>query len=291
VDGEKEETCVPQIILLLKKVHGNPPSNDKLLNSQLRLVKGRHEPAAYLIALLVFSAAAAITRYFSSTMAGNMAMPGGWNMSMTWMPMGGWMESTLMFAAMWAAMMIAMMLPSTLPMVMLYFRAVRVQPNAHAGALSFLMTTGYFGVWTAFGILAYIAGRGIAILAMHSDAFSRAMPIVSGIALIGAGLYQFSQWKANCLRYCRDFPHSGKLGSPIGALRFGVRHAAFCAACCWALMLIQMVLGVMNIMVMIGVVLVIALEKLLKPGIIVARVAGTLAMAAGGMIMIRAVLA
>lgn len=266
-------------------------NNDKLLSSQLAWGKRRREPAAYLIALLVFSAAAAITWYFSNTMAGGMAMPGGWNMSMTWMPMGGWMKSTLMFAAMWAAMMIAMMLPSTLPIVMRYFRAVRVRPNARAGVLSSVMATGYFGMWTAFGILVYIAGRGIGLLAMHSDVFSRAMPIASGMALIAAGLYQLSPWKANCLRNCRDFAGSGKLASPLDALRFGIHHAAFCAACCWALMLIQLVLGVMNIMVMISVALVIALEKLLKPGIMVARIAGALAMAAGGIIMTRAFLA
>lgn len=266
-------------------------TNDRLLSAQRTVVKEGREPVAYLLALLLFSVAAAITWYFSNTMAGSMAMPGGWNMAMSWMPMGGWIESMLMFAAMWAAMMIAMMLPSTLPTVLLYLRAVRVQPNAHAGLLSALMATGYFGVWTAFGILAYIAGSGIAIVAMHSDAFSRAMPILSGMALIGAGAYQISPWKANCLRHCRQFAGSGKLDGAIDALRFGIRHAGFCAGCCWALMLIQLVLGMMNIMVMIAVALLIALEKLLEPGIIVARVAGMVAMAAGGIIMLRAALA
>ena len=264
-------------------------TNDGSLGPQLTRVKERQEPVPYVLALLVFSVAAATTWYFSNAMAGSMAMPGGWNMSMAWMPMGGWIESMLMFAAMWAAMMIAMMLPSTLPIVLFYFRAVRVQSSAHAGVLSALMATGYFGVWTAFGILAYIAGRGIAVVAMHSDALSRAMPIVSGIALIAAGAYQLSPWKANCLRHCRDFAGSGKLGGAVDALRFGVHHAAFCAACCWALMLIQLVLGVMNIMVMIAVALVIALEKLLGPGILVARAAGMLAMAAGAFIVVRAV--
>ena len=254
----------------------------------------RREFMVYFLAVLIFAASGAITWYFSTTMSGGMTMPGGWIMSMTWMPMGAWFESALMFAGMWAAMMIAMMLPSTLPVVLLYLRALRFRGEAHAGLRSALMATGYFAVWTAFGIVAYIAGRGLTLFAMRSDTFSRAVPIVSGMALLVAGVYQLTPWKATCLRHCRD-PLS-LLASHIGdgskgALRLGVHHGAFCAACCWALMLIQLALGVMNVLVMVTVALVIALEKLLARGMMVARVTGVLAITAGAIIAIRGFLA
>jgi predicted metal-binding membrane protein len=253
----------------------------------------RRELTVYTVSALVFTGAAAITWYFSHSMAGGMAMPGGWTMSMAWMPMGAWLSSAVMFAGMWVAMMVAMMLPSTLPMILLHRRAALFRGEAHTGALSALMAGGYFGVWTAFGMVAYIAGLGIALLAMRSEVFSRAVPIASGVALVAAGIYQLTPWKAACLRHCRDPLSLVAAHLPRGwrgALRLGIHHGAFCAACCWALMLIQLALGVMNILVMIAVALVIALEKLLPRGMVVARATGVLAMAAGAIIAGRALL-
>jgi predicted metal-binding membrane protein len=253
----------------------------------------RRELTLYMMSALVFTGAAAITWYSSRSMASGMAMPGGWTMSMAWMPMGTWLFSAVMFAGMWVAMMVAMMLPSTLPMILLYRRAARFRGEAHTGTLSALMAAGYFGVWTAFGGVAYIAGLGIAKLAMRSEVFSRAVPIASGVALVAAGVYQLTPWKAACLRHCRDPLSLVAAHMPRGwrgALRLGVHHGMFCAACCWALMLIQLALGLMNILVMIAVALVIALEKLLPRGMVVARSTGVLAMAAGAIIAGRALL-
>lgn len=254
----------------------------------------RRELAVYAVSALVFTAAAAITWYSSRSMTGGMPMAGGWTMSMAWMPMGAWWESGLMFTWMWVAMMIAMMLPSTLPMLLLYRRGARFRGATRSGLLSALMATGYFGVWAAFGIVAYLAGLGIALLAMQSDACSRAVPIASGVALIAAGIYQVTPWKAACLRHCRD-PLS-LLAAHMqsgwrGALRLGVHHGAFCAACCWALMLIQLALGVMNLPVMIAVALVIALEKLVPRGLLVARMTGVMVIAGGLVIAGRALMA
>ena len=252
----------------------------------------RRELTIYTVSALVFTGAAAITWYSSHTMAGGMAMPGGWTMSMAWMPMGAWLPSAAMFAGMWVAMMVAMMLPSTLPMILLHRRAALFRGEVHTGVLSALMAGGYFGVWTAFGMVAYIGGLGIALLAMRSEVFSRAVPISSGVALVAAGIYQLTPWKAACLRHCRD-PLSlvaSHMRGRRGALRLGVHHGVFCTFCCWALMLIQLALGVMNIPVMIAVALVIALEKLLPRGMVVARATGVLAMAGGAIIAGRALM-
>jgi predicted metal-binding membrane protein len=266
------------------------PMSTRSLDADPLVAAQRRELALYAVAALVFTASATITWYSSQTMSAGMAMPGGWTMSMAWMPMGSWAESALMFAGMWVAMMIAMMLPSILPMLLLYRRVLRFRGEAHAGILSAVMAIGYFATWTTFGIVAYMAGFGITQLAMRSGVFSRAVPIASGLALLAGGVYQLTPWKAACLKHCRD-PLSlvaAQVGGSRGALRLGIHHGAFCAACCWALMLIQLVLGVMNIAVMIAVALVIALEKLLHGGMSVARATGVLAMAGGAIIAGRA---
>ena len=205
-------------------------------------------------------------------------------MSMAWMPMGSWWQSALMFTGMWVAMMVAMMLPSTMPMLLLYRRAVRFRHEAHAGWLAAAMATGYFGVWTAFGLVAYGAGLAIAATAMRSATASRAVPIASGLALVAAGVYQLTPWKAACLKHCRDplsVVAAHMRGGWRGALRLGIHHGAFCAACCWALMVIQLALGIMDLLAMIGIALVIALEKLLPRGLSVARATGLAAIFGG----------
>ena len=252
----------------------------------------RRELTLYAVSALVFTGAAAITWYSCRAMAGGMAMPGGWKMSMAWMPMGSHLQSGLMFAGMWVAMMVAMMLPSTLPMLLLYSRAARFRGESRIGMLTTVMSSGYFGVWTAFGIVAYIAGFGIALLAMRSGGFSRSVPIASGGALVAAGVYQLSPWKAACLKHCRDplsLVAAHVQSGWRGALRLGIHHGAFCAACCWALMLIQLALGIMDMLVMIGVALIIALEKLLPRGLAVARVTGVLALVGGLVLAGRAI--
>lgn len=251
----------------------------------------RRESAVYWAGVAVFAAAAALTVYFNRSMTGGMAMPGGWTMSMTWMPMGGWLASGVMFAAMWVAMMVAMMLPSTLPMLLLYRRAQRFRREAHLGLLCWLVGSGYFLVWLLFGMVAFAAGAMIARAAMQSGTFSRAIPLASGVALVVAGIYQLTPWKSACLRHCRDplLLLAGHVqGGWRGALRLGLHHGAFCAACCWALMLIQLVLGVMSLVVMAVVAVVIALEKLLPRGLLVARLTGAAAIATGLFVAARA---
>jgi predicted metal-binding membrane protein len=217
-------------------------------------------------------------------MSGGMRMPGHWTMSMMWMPMGGEFAAAGIFAVMWLAMMVAMMLPSTMPMLLLYRRAADLRGRKHLGQAMFVLGSGYFFVWTLFGVLVYVIGAFLARGAMHSDSFSRALPFTGGLALCIAGIYQLTPWKTACLKHCRD-PltlladnlHRGR----FGALRIGIHHGAFCAACCWALMLIQLVLGVMNLAAMVAVAVVIALEKLLPRGEWLARAAGLVAIVAG----------
>jgi predicted metal-binding membrane protein len=240
--------------------------------------------APYIVALVIFLCAAGATFYLSHSMAGGMPMPGNWTMSMMWMPMGSEFAAASMFTLMWLAMMVAMMLPSTMPMLILYRRAANFRGQDHLGQAMIAVAGGYFFVWTLFGVVVYLIGLIISRAAMHSDVFSRALPLAGGLALCIAGIYQLTPWKSACLKHCRDpvtliahHLHGGR----FGALRLGIDHGAFCAACCWALMLIQLVLGVMSVTVMVAVAVVIALEKLMPRGEWLARATGVIAIAAG----------
>ena len=145
----------------------------------VQLASRRTERRVYAGAALAFAAALVPVIYFSKTMAGAMPMPGGWQMSMAWMPMSGWATATLMFAFMWMAMMVAMMLPSTLPVVLLFRRFQVFRGTVHPARLSAVLAGGYFLVWSGFGVAAYGGGVLITQLSMRSVGVSRAVPTLA----------------------------------------------------------------------------------------------------------------
>jgi predicted metal-binding membrane protein len=244
------------------------------------------ERTVYVSALFVFAVAAGTTLYLTHSMSGGMLMPGNWTMNMMWMVMPNqtWLGAALSFVGMWLAMMVAMMLPSSLPMLLLYRRAALFRGEARLGWRTFGVGAGYFFVWVQFGVLAYWLGEAVTRASMASVAVCRVIPLAASAALVLAGVFQVSPWKSACLRHCRD-PLSAVAhhlhGGWRGALGLGIHHGAFCAACCWALMLIQLVLGVMNLTVMVTVGVVIALEKLISRGELVARITGVVSILGG----------
>jgi predicted metal-binding membrane protein len=244
------------------------------------------ERALYATAFLVFLATAGVTLWFVWTMRGGMRMPGGWTMSMMWMrmPGQGWLAAGAVFAAMWLAMMVAMMLPSTFPLLAIYRRAAIFRGDAHAGRNTWLLAAGYFFVWLLFGVVAYALGVTLARATMHSLALSHAIPFLAGGALVVAGVYQLTPWKSACLSHCRDpllLVANHLHGGGSGALRLGLHHGLFCAGCCWALMLMQLTVGVMSVPMMAAVAVVIAVEKLWVRGPLVAKVSGVASIVAG----------
>ena len=244
------------------------------------------ERRARLFAALFFLVSAAVTIRWAFGMRGGMAMPGGWTMSMMWMTMPGqkiW-SAAGMFLLMWVAMMVAMMLPSTWPMLKLYSRVAASTGEKTATAGMFVAGGGYFFTWLLFGAVAFAIGVWISRAAMASQELSRWVPVGAGVALVLAGLFQLSPLKQACLKHCRSplllLGHVWRPGL-TGALRVGVWHGAYCAACCWALMLIQMILGVMSLTVMVAVAAIIAIEKLWKRGPVFARVIGAISIVVG----------
>ncbi|MCJ7421908.1 DUF2182 domain-containing protein [Sphingomicrobium astaxanthinifaciens] len=180
--------------------------------------------------------------------------------------------------AMWWVMMVAMMLPAAAPTILLYARAARHGGIARPAVTRFLL--GYLLVWGLFSALAaalqLMLQREALVTGMAMASASRWL---SGGLLIAAGLYQFSPVKDRCLALCRHpavFIARHQRPGAWGVLRLGLLHGTYCAGCCWALMALLFVLGVMNIAWIALLTLLVAAEKLLPAGRAIARVGGAL---------------
>jgi predicted metal-binding membrane protein len=236
----------------------------------------RRAPVEFIaVCVLVFVASVSATAYFCHLMCCEMEMPGGWTMSTMWMRMPGqtWFASAVSFLLMWLAMMVAMMMPSALPTFL---------KTKHQWTSLCSMASGYFATWLAAGVGIYALGVAFAAVAMRSELFSRAVPLLLGASLIGAGVIQFTRWKMTHLLRCRS-PFGCAISCPQHetSFRLGCRQGAACCLCCAAPMTIQLALGIMNPLVMIIVAIVIAAEKLLPRPAIGARLVGISAIIAG----------
>ncbi|HKY20443.1 MAG TPA: DUF2182 domain-containing protein [Vicinamibacterales bacterium] len=248
-----------------------------------------------VLAALVTIAAWIYTIRGADSMSSGMPMPGGWEMQMAWMAMGGQsrLAHAAMFIIMWTVMMIAMMLPSVMPAVLLHRRLIvsRIERGDTAAGSHLLLLAGYFAVWALFGLIVYAIGMSISVAAMRHERVSLFVPIATGATLIVAGLYQLTPWKRLCLRHCRsplDFFARHQIRTAGDSWRFGLHHGLYCAACCWGLMAIQLSLGIMSVSLMVLVAVVIFLEKQWRHGEAFATVAGVAAIAGGILLVLRA---
>ncbi|MFI8770356.1 DUF2182 domain-containing protein [Streptomyces sp. NPDC053792] len=181
-----------------------------------------------------------------------------------------------LFLLLWVAMMAAMMLPSVAPVAVTWAKGIARQSG---GATRILRTTefllGYLLAWTAFGVLAY---GGLALTGALVDRNPDAGRWIGAAAFALAGLYQLGPLKDICLRHCRSpmaqLMRYASYRPRLRDLRVGLHHGAYCVGCCWALMVVLIPLGVMNIAAMAGVAALISLEKLSYRGVQLARVAG-----------------
>ena len=182
---------------------------------------------------------------------------------------------------MWMVMMIAMMLPSASPMLM----CARIAMGRGAAALLkvWLFAAGYMIVWTLFSAVATIAQTALQNASLLSDAL-RVAPSAGGLILIVAGLYQFSPLKTRCLSHCRSpisfFTTQWRDGA-IGAVAMGIRHGSYCVGCCWPLMLLLFVAGVMNLLWVAAISVLVLVEKVSLYGRPIAKAAGAALIASG----------
>ncbi|MCJ2179301.1 DUF2182 domain-containing protein [Novosphingobium album (ex Hu et al. 2023)] len=197
-----------------------------------------------------------------------------------------WTASRLLLTfSMWWVMMVAMMLPSAAPMILLYARtAVAGGVTVSPATGSFL--SGYLLVWGLFSF----AVAALQMLLEHAgllagmDMVSVSRPF-SAAVLAAAGLYQLSPVKEVCLRHCRNpaqFLALHYRAGRRGALQMGLRHGAFCAGCCWLLMALLFVGGVMNLVWIAFLTLLVAAEKMLPVGRWIAVAGGILCLVGSG---------
>ncbi len=199
------------------------------------------------------------------------------------MPMstGPWTpHRAILVLVMWAVMMAAMMLPSAAPIILLYAaiarrRSERGEPTSASGAFAF----GYIAVWAAFSLAATVLQYGLEKVALMSPMMQTTSIALAGTVLIAAGLYQWTPLKQACLRHCRsplDFIVAYWRPGARGAFLMGLRHGVYCVGCCWLLMLLLFVGGVMNFAWIAGVALFVLIEKLMPAGHWIGRGAGVL---------------
>jgi predicted metal-binding membrane protein len=180
---------------------------------------------------------------------------------------------------MWAVMMVGMMTPSAAPMILVYARVGRqasskVKPLAATG----FFAAGYLLAWTAFSLAATIGQWLLERAALLTHMGVTTSSVLGGAVLILAGLFQWTPAKNACLKHCQS-PLSlilqyGFRSEVWGSLGFGFRHGIFCIGCCWALMALLFVGGVMNIIWIAGLTIFILLEKVVPLGRIISRTAG-----------------
>lgn len=195
----------------------------------------------------------------------------------------------VMLFLMWDVMMIAMMLPSAAPLMLLVVGTYR-RRDRRARGMTTAFAAGYLVAWTAFSAAAALMQTALHQAALLSPAMASESPVLAGGILLVAGVYQWLPVKNACLTRCRspfDFLSREWREGGMGALSMGLRHGLFCVGCCWALMTLLFVSGVMNLVwvaVIAGFVLV---EKLVPRGVAAGRVAGALLLVWGVYVLAR----
>jgi predicted metal-binding membrane protein len=186
---------------------------------------------------------------------------------------------------MWAVMMVAMMTPSAAPMILTFttiYRRRRAQEGPFVPTMVFLV--GYLLVWGSFSALATLAQWGLHTAALLSPMLVGTSPIVGGLLLMAAGIFQWTPLKSTCLTQCRSplgFLTSEWPEGARGAFLMGLRHGSYCVGCCWVLMALLFVAGVMNLLWVAAIAAFVLVEKVLPRGELVGRVAGGVLTLAG----------
>lgn len=212
-----------------------------------------------------------------------MHMDMGMDMEMAMPQMQTWQAvDVLLVFIMWAVMMVGMMVPTAAPMVLVFAavnRKRRDQQRPFVPTVIFLF--GYLAVWASFALVATLAQWKLHSVALLSTMMVSTSPLLGGALLVAAGVFQWTPLKHTCLSHCRsplEFLTSGWLEGKSGAFLMGLRHGAYCLGCCWILMSLLFVTGVMNIL-WIAIITAFVLAEKIAPAKVspwVSRIAGVL---------------
>jgi predicted metal-binding membrane protein len=186
---------------------------------------------------------------------------------------------------MWGVMMVAMMVPSVTPMFRLFAKGNTARAERGTTLTTTMFGLGYVTVWLGFSFLAALLQSALHEAALLSSGMSIPNPYLAGAILIGAGAFQFTSLKRTCLTQCRSplgFLIQYWRNGTSGAFLMGLRHGTFCLGCCWAVMLVLFVVGIMNLAWVAALAVFILIEKLGPYGGRVSQIAGTIMIAFGG---------
>jgi predicted metal-binding membrane protein len=187
---------------------------------------------------------------------------------------------------MWLAMMVGMMTPSAAPIILLYMGVARhAAGSGHRFASALWFLAGYLCAWATFSVLATLVHWLLESLALMTPAMQSASRPVSALVLLAAGIWQLLPAKDACLSRCRaplSFiqQHGGFAHDRVGSMKLGLLHGWYCVGCCWLMMLVLLVVGVMNLVWIAGLMILVLVEKLAPGGQWIARAAGVAAVAA-----------
>ncbi|MGQ0444725.1 MAG: DUF2182 domain-containing protein [Beijerinckiaceae bacterium] len=189
--------------------------------------------------------------------------------------------------AMWAVMMVGMMIPSAAPMILIYARVGRqVSAQGKPFAATGWFATGYLLAWIGFSLAAAAAQWALERAALLDPMMAGTSQVFGGIVLIAAGAYQWTPLKDTCLAHCQSpllfiHRHGGFRRDPLASLALGMHHGAHCVGCCWALMALLFVGGVMNVLWIAAISAFVLIEKIAPGGRLISRFAGVGFAAAG----------
>ena len=220
-----------------------------------------------------------------------MQMHAAMGMAMPQMRPWSGVELLLLFV-MWAVMMVAMMTPSSTPIILM-FSAMNRRRAEHQGPVvrTGLFVVGYLIAWTAYSAAAATAQWALHGVALVSPMMVSTSPYLGGGLLVAAGVFQWTPLKRACLTECRSpmgFVMTEWREGPLGALIMGFRHGVYCVGCCWVLMALLFVAGVMNLVWVAAIATFVLVEKVAPAGERVGQVAGVVLVLAGVALMLRA---
>ena len=214
-------------------------------------------------------------------------------MDMALMPrMTDWQAIDLLLVfLMWAVMMVAMMLPSSLPMMMAFGGDTRSPAPRRTGRLT-AFVAGYLAVWIVFSALMTLLQWGLLEARLISPMMESSNALFGGLLLVAAGIFQFTPLKHACLATCRS-PLSFLLTQwrpgVGGAWVMGLRHGLYCTGCCWLLMALLFLLGVMNVLWIAALTAFVLVEKTWPGAQWTSRISGAALLAWGAVLLAGAV--
>ena len=260
-----------------------------------------------LVVLVSLAGLAILSWIYIAHLAGHMPIGAGQQassmagMNMGDMPMGAPMSGMTASAPpafdagafaltslMWFVMMLGMMIPSAAPMLMLYAQVQRRRSGASPLIRTALFGTGYALVWGAFSLAAAGLQQVLAQAALVTPGLTFASTAVGGAVLIAAGVYELTPVKQVCLEHCRGpvaFIAGHWRPGAFGAISMGVAHGMFCLGCCWALMLLLFVGGVMNLLWIAALAGLVLVQKLLPGGRVLSWLTAAILIGAGGLLL------